>query len=317
MGMHFPALIGSFRVLSRALLAAGAVLALSAPALADWRTDLGTFRIGMTSSDASGLSPAEISELQTAYAKALGMPVEITAFRDYPSLIDAQASSRIEYAIYSATAYGTAWIACECVEPLVAPVQTNGAIGLRSVLVLNAGAAFTRLDLNGIRIGVPGKDSVTGLAIPLVEYTIGSRVLSPDERFFSVFPDAAANTAAFVSGKIDGFFGWAASDANGAVAQSGLMNSGTSISFTDGRKSVDIKTPWTSNLLRYGPHAVRRNLPPEIKQVLRNFLTSLDPDGVDLFSLMPPHDLAKFSEVRQADYNLAIAVAKAAVTASK
>ena len=70
-------------------------------ARADWRKDLGTFRIGISATDAKSLSAAETDKLTAGYAAALGMPVEVVILRDYPALIDAQVSSRIEYAIYT------------------------------------------------------------------------------------------------------------------------------------------------------------------------------------------------------------------------
>jgi phosphonate transport system substrate-binding protein len=293
-----------------------AVLALTGTAHADWRQELGTFRIGISATDAAPLSTAETEKLKSGYEAALGMPVEIIVLRDYPALIDAQVSSRIEYAIYSAESYAAAWLLCECVEPLAAPVQMNGATGIRSVLVMNAGAIFTRLDLNGIKIGIPGRDSVSGLAMPLAEYTIGSRALTADERFFSTFKSMDETAAAFAGGRIDGFFGWVFSDAEGPLKGSGIMGTGADGSFSASGKTVETKIPWASSLLRYGPHAVRRNLDAEAKSALRNYLQRLDSDQIDLMSLLPPHDIAKFTPAAQEEYRSAIAAAKAAAGAA-
>jgi phosphonate transport system substrate-binding protein len=297
-----------------ALMAASAVIY---PARADWRQDLGTFRIGISASDAKPLTPADIDKLKSGYAAALGMPVEIDILRDYPALIDAQVSSRIEYAIYSAASYAAAWLLCECVEPLAAPVQANGATGIRSILVMNAGAIFTRLDLNGIRIGIPGKDSISGFAVPLAQYTVGTRALAADERFFNMFSGAADTASAFAGGRIDGFFGWAYSDAAGPVKGSGIMGTGTDASFAADGRTVETKIPWTSSLLRYGPHAVRRNLDAEAKSALRSYLQGLDAEEVDLLSLLPPHDIAAFIPASQDEYSSAIAAVKAAAGAAQ
>jgi phosphonate transport system substrate-binding protein len=286
-------------------------------ARADWRKDLGAFRIGISASDAKSLSTAETNRLTAGYSAALGMPVEMVILRDYPALIDAQVSSRIEYAIYTASSFAAAWLLCECVEPLAAPVQTSGATGTRSILVMNAGAIFTRLDLNGIKIGIPGRDSVTGFAVPLAEYAIGTRALAPDERFFNMFPSMADAATAFADSRIDGFFGWSYADAAGPLKGSGIMGSGTDAAFSVNGKTVETKIPWTSNLLRYGPHAVRRNLDAEAKSALRNYLQGLDAEQVDLLSLLPPNDIARFIPVSQEEYRSAIAAVKAAASAAE
>jgi phosphonate transport system substrate-binding protein len=306
----------SLRGAAAVLLCAFASLAPAGAARAGWRQDLGTFRIGMSATDAKALSSEETEKIRSGYEAALSMPVEIVMLRDYPALIDAQVSSRIEYAIYTSQSYAAAWLLCECVEPLAAPVQTNGAAGIRSVLIINAGAIFTRLDLNGIKIGIPGRDSVSGLAVPLAEYTIGSRALTADERFFNNFSNMNDTAAAFAEGRIDGFFGWAFSDAAGPLKQSGLMGTGVDGAFTAGGKTVETKIPWTSTLQRFGPHAVRRNLDAEAKSALRNYLTGLDAEQIDLLSLLPPHDIAKFVPVAQEEYRSAIAAAKAAAGAA-
>ena len=293
-----------------------AAAVLAGPAWADWRKELGTFRVGISATDAKQLSPADIEKLKSSFAAALDMPVEVALLRDYPALIDAQVSSRIEYAVYSSASYATAWLLCECVEPLAAPIQSSGATGVRSVLVMNASAIFTRLDLNGIRIGVAGRDSITGFAVPLAEYDIGTRGLSADERFFSFYPGMTETASAFADSKIDGFFGWAFSDADGLINGTGIMGSGARDAFSANGKTLEVKTPWTSSLLRHGPHAVRRNLDAEAKAALRGFLQGLTDEQTDILSILPPHDVARFLPVAQEDYNSAIAAVKAAAASS-
>ena len=67
-----------------------------------------TFRVGMIAKDGATQAVPGLSILQRAYSMALGMPVEIFVARDYAALIDAQATNRVDYAIYSTTAYATA-----------------------------------------------------------------------------------------------------------------------------------------------------------------------------------------------------------------
>ncbi len=298
-----------------ALLALALLSADAAPARADWRGDLGTFRIGLSATDAKSLTLAEQNALKNGYAAALAMPVEIVTLRDYPALIDAQVSSRIEYAVYTSLSYAAAWLLCECVEPIAAPVQTNGATGIQSTLVMNAGSIFTRLDLNGIKIGVPGRDSISGFAIPLAEYSVGTRILSPDESFFRFYPSMAETAGAFTAGGIDGFFGWTFSDGAGPVPGSGIMDTGTEAVFNADGVSVEIKIPWKSNLLRFGPHAVRRNLAAEAKAALLNYLENLDQPDIDLLSLLPPGNIGKFVPAKHEEYRSAIAAVKAAADA--
>lgn len=301
----------------KSLLFLALLLTCAGSAYAGWREELGTFRIGVSASDMRALSPKDVAALETAYAQALGMPAKITVLRDYPALIDAQVSGRIEYALYSSTAYASAWLLCECVEPLVAPVLDNGATGISSALIVNAATPFTRLDLNGIKVGIPGKDSITGFAIPLASYTVGTRALSQDESFLRPYPDLETTAAAFSEGKIDAFFGWAAANGNGPVPGAGLMGSGDNKLLLVQGRPIEIKMPWTSKLLRFGPHAVRRDLDAEAKALLVSFLSSANVELLDLLSVTQAGGVGKLVPVRQSEYELAIQAAKAAAAIAK
>jgi phosphonate transport system substrate-binding protein len=306
-----------FRQSIKSIFMLALAIAFAVPAHAGWREDLGTFRIGLSASDTRSISPDDLGKLEAGYAKALGMPVTITVLRDYPALIDAHVSGRIEYAVYSSTAYASAWLLCECVEPLVAPVLANGATGIRSALIVNAATPFTRLDLNGIKVGIPGKDSITGFAVPLAAYTIGKRALSQDESFFTQFRDLETTAAAFADGNLDAFFGWMAANETGPVAGAGIMGSGADKTLSVQGQSIEIKVPWTSKLLRFGPHAVRRDLNGEAKAALVSFLSSADIELLDMLSITQAADVQQLVPARHAEYELAIQAAKAAAAVSR
>src|SRR5690606_4354540 len=109
-------------------------------------------------------------ELNAAFTKALGLKVEFFVARSYAALIDAQASSRIEYAVYSASAYAAAYRRCACVEPLVAPTGEDGSIGIRSVLIAKDGRLRSVTDLAGHRIALLPPDSIAGHRMPLAAF---------------------------------------------------------------------------------------------------------------------------------------------------
>ena len=79
-----------------------AAACLPAPAAADWREDIGTFRVGVVAEPGAGNTIAGLAELNDAFTKALGLKVEFLVAHSYAALIDAQVSTRIEYASYSA-----------------------------------------------------------------------------------------------------------------------------------------------------------------------------------------------------------------------
>ena len=135
---------GFCRTLSALALLAG-LLAQTGDSLAGWREDMKTFRIGMIAEPGAGQTVTGLAALKQAYAQALGIPVEIFVARDYAALIDAQATARVDYALYSTTAYATAALLCACVEPVAAPVSDDGATGIKAILVTRDGRLSERL----------------------------------------------------------------------------------------------------------------------------------------------------------------------------
>ena len=124
-----------------------------------------TFRIGMIAADGSQAVPG-LSAIKRAYSQALGIPVEIFVARDYASLIDAQAKSRIDYAIYSTTAYATASLLCSCLEPVVAPLGDDGATGIVAIYGGIPGLNIPERAVPTLPTGSGGGASVSAVPVP-------------------------------------------------------------------------------------------------------------------------------------------------------
>lgn len=173
---------------------------------ADWRQDIGTFRIGMIAAGAP--TGGGLEALRQSYSAALGMPVDFFIARDFAMLIDAQATSRIEYAIYSTTAYATALELCRCIAPLAAPTDVDGASGIRSIVIARAGKLKSVSDLPKMKVAVPAEDDLSGWLTPLSLLAHGGLVLRGDEPFIVTSPTALEAEAQFANGKTDAILGW-------------------------------------------------------------------------------------------------------------
>lgn len=288
---------------------------------ADWRDDIGTFRIGIVAEPGAGNTVPGLARLTDAYTKALGMKVEIVVARDYAALIEAQANARIEYAIYSATAYATASQRCGCIEPLVAPVDFDGAIGIRSVLLTRDGKLPDLAAMESHRIAMAPSDSVGGSLLPLAALTAEGRRIAQDAPFLVHAESAAAAETMLLDGKADGLFGWVTAAADGQPEASGAQASGTQAMGTQasgtqarleaaGLSAAALQVVWKSGLLRYGPHAVRSDLDPEAKRRLTVFLTNLKSMTPDIYDLLESKHSGGFAVVTPKDYEMAAAVVR-------
>ncbi len=271
----------------------------STAAMADWREELGTFRIGMLADPGSERVVAGLAEIRHAFSIALGMPVRIFVARDYAALIDAQATSRVEYAIYSAMAYGTAMRLCDCVEPLAAKQGEMLDTGIRSVLILRKQAAQSDADINKAKIAVTQGDGLTGAIIPSMAL---SGADGPDGIGSSQLVIAASDSDAenmFLGGKVDGLFGWVKSQREEIIRSP----SGTVARLKQaGLPAEDLEIYWTSEFLPYGPHTVRKDLSEEAKSLLRQFLTGLAETKPDIHELLAGSGSVALIEVSAGDY---------------
>lgn len=295
-------------MLKFAKLAASALVVLCGSVTASycgWRQDLGTFRIGLIENEANKLSPAELQRIQTAYAQALAMPVEIIRVRDYPALIDAHASARVEYAIYSAASYATAYLVCECIEPLVQPVSVDGSLGTRTVLLLDASVKPSQIGQSK-GIAVPGRSSPNGFGVPLAADKIFDAALSGSEPWLKFVPDTNSAASAYITGTVDGFF---ASVGNDETLVSALQpgNPLSDLVLASPRKT---KAVWLSKTIANGPHAVRKNLANEAKDSLLNFLVTLAQTNSDLNDILLPANDVRFMPVSHGAYATAISATK-------
>lgn len=277
------------------------------PARADWRDDIGTFRVGMLSEPGAGNTVPGLAELKDAYAKALGIPVEIFVAVDYPALIEAQIAGRVDYAIYSAIAYAAAAERCNCVEPLAAPVGGDRALGIRSVLITLNDRLASIDDLPLRRIAIVSADNVTGRLLPLVALAAAGHPLTGKEPFLVAVASASAADALLQDGSVDAMFGWVPSDGIRESEQGGTLDRLTAAGLDRSR----LKVVWRSDILRYGPHAVRSGLDAEPKRRLLAFLLNLSATP-RLQDLVEPVRTGGFVAVTDRDYRLAREIVRAA-----
>ncbi|PBB45483.1 phosphonate ABC transporter substrate-binding protein [Mesorhizobium sp. WSM3866] len=291
----------------RTCAAALAVLSAAPPAHADWRDDIGTFRIGIVAEPGGGNTVPGLARLTDAYTNALGMKVEFVVARDYAALIEAQASGRIQYAVYSALAYATASERCGCVEPLVAPVDADGAAGVRSVLVTRDGKVPGLTAIASHRIAIAPADNVAGSLLPLTGLAGEGVQIAQDSPFLARASSATAAEAMLGDGEADGLFGWEPVGADGQPTDTG----GTILRLAAaGVPKTSLRVLWSSAPLRYGPHAVRSDLDAEAKRRLAVFLTNLKSLTPDVYDLLEPTHSGGFELAVSKDYATALAIVR-------
>lgn len=276
------------------------------PVSADWRNETGTFRIGVVSSGLPGQEIRKLEGFRNLVAETLGMPVEIFPVRDAPALVDAVAASRVEYAVMSALGYATAQDICACVEPVAAPVGREGATAVRSVLVADSGAVPRISALAGQSVATGPEDSLGGDLLPAAGFRWQGRALG--ESGLDIVHAATTQQALRIlaDGDVVAAFLWE------------YVRPGSPAAFSDGPRAwLDEVAPdrftvvWRSDPVRFGPHAVRREVPGEVKTALRRLLVGLDRQAPDTYDSVSPLLGGGFEAVTDDEYRSAVALVSA------
>lgn len=278
------------------------------PALADWRTETGVFRIGLVDRGDGTSSPQRYEPFRAAVSQAIGMPAEVLVLRNAPGLIDAQTGGRIEYAVLSSLGYAAAQQMCACLEPLAAPSNSDGATGVRSVLVVDA----ARGGLDGAGSGPLGlgpEGSLTGDLAPRIAFTLNGAALEDADLDLVLQPSFEAARDAFLEGELAGFFAWDYSVADASVDIGGGLGA---MLIAGG--SVRASIAWRSEHVPFGPHVVRDSVPADVRDALREMLVALDEVSPDAYDLVSPSLGGGFVPVTRDDYELAARLVRALAT---
>lgn len=258
-------------------------------------------RIGAVSTSEFHLTADRMEPFRAYLATHLQTPVELQVFRTGQDLVDAVAHKTIDYAIFTAATYAAAWHTCGCVEPLVAPKSLDGTVGVRSVLLARADGPYQKpTDLKGKVLAASNDRSIAGRLVPFSE--LASEGVDPAQLFARVDtvtgPDQAV--LALLDRKADAALAWSTLE-----GEPGEGYDRGSLHDLVGRHLLDmhaIRIIWQSGLIPNGPHAIRNDLPLDVKSRLRDLLVDLIDASPEAYEAVEPIFGGGFVPIGQATY---------------
>jgi phosphonate transport system substrate-binding protein len=260
----------------KAFLAVAAVAALSAAGAhaAAWQDTHKALRVGFITTDGAAYDMRKLEPFRAYLQAAVGMPVELVPALNYAALIDAEATDRVQYAIHSATSYVTTAARCACVEPLAVPAAFDGAKGFYAIILARADSQIRAPgDAKGKTLAVTAEDSIAGRLVP-IKY-LARDGIDVNTQFASVVEakDPATAIAALQAGMVDLAVGWSSMTGDAAIGYDfGVLNS----LVRAGSLTMDgVRVVWRSPLIPFGPHAIRTDLPDDVKMKLASALTAM------------------------------------------
>ncbi len=233
-------------------------------------------------------SPAERLEAFRAYLAAqLEVPVELQIFHNGQDLVEAAAHRKIDYAIFTAATYAAAWRSCGCVEPLVAPKSIDGTAGVRSILVVRNDSPYRKpSDLSGKVLIAPGPRSIASHLVPFSE--LAAEGIDPGKLFARIDTAADPEDALvnLLNRKADAALAWSTLEGEDDEGYDrGALHDLVARHILDMHA---IRIIWRSDLIPNGPHAVRADLPLEIKNHLRDVLIDMIDNAPDAYDAVEP-----------------------------
>ena len=272
------------------------------PALAQSSYSIVRLRIGLVGEPHFQPADRRIEPFRNYLRDKLETPVEIVSFKDGQSLVDAAATHRLDYVIFSAATYAAAWRACGCFEPLVAPKSTDGTAGVRAILVVRNDSAFSKpADLAGKVLAAPDQKSVISRLVPVSELAAGEGLdlVSLVGRIETV-RGPQAGVQLMLERKADAALAWSTLEGE----QGEGFDRGTLHDLVARRQldMHDIRIIWKSALIPNGPHAVRADLPLNLKNRLRDLMIDLLDADADVYDSVEPRFGGGFAPIGHSAY---------------
>jgi phosphonate transport system substrate-binding protein len=262
-------------VLRKTLLLALVLAGLGARAdAAPWQDTHKAFRVGFLTTNGAAYDLKKLEPFRVYLQNAVGMPVELVPAVSYTALIDAEATDRVQYAVHSATSFVTTVARCQCIEPLGLPAAFNGARGFYAVLLARADSDIrTTKDAVGKTLAVTGEDSIAGRLVPLKYLARDGVDLSSRPGALITVADPAAAVAALQARTTDLAVAWSSMTGDPASGYDyGVLTS----LVRAGMLSMDsVRIVWQSPLIPFGPHAVRSDVPDDLKARLKAALAAM------------------------------------------
>jgi phosphonate transport system substrate-binding protein len=265
------------RTLGVALAGFTALAALSTVAHAadDWRKQVPVFRVGILGGENEADRLKNYACFKEHMESRLGVPVELYPASDYAGVMQGLISKNLEYASLGSSGYaGISIQEPDAVEPIVTTEQVDGSLGYYSVLYVRADSPYKTIeDLKGKTLAFADPNSTSGYLVP--SYELKQQGYTAD-KFFGKTGFAGGHeqgVVAVLNKQYDAGVTWT----------SGVGDEAKGYSRGNLRKMVDkgaldmkdIRILWKSNRITNGPVVVRKDVPQELKDLVRGVLVSL------------------------------------------
>ena len=273
------------RELTRAALAAIAVLALAMPTQAqEWKSQVKELRIGLLGGENTQYRLKKHDGFQRLLQEKLGIPVKLFPAADYAGVMQGIAAGQLDAAGFGASAFAGAWLDCKCIEPIVVPQEKDGSTYYYSVMVTRKDSGITSIEqMKGHSLAFADPNSTSGYLIP--NATLKSKGIDTSgSGYFSRVGFAGGHeqgVIAVLNKQYDAAVTW--TSGQGDIAEGYSRGNLRSMVDKGMLKMSDVNIIWQSGKIPNGPWAVRTALPADLKKTLLDFMMDLPKSHKDVY----------------------------------
>lgn len=264
---------------------AAAAITTAAPALADWREGFGTFNVGLLGGENEADRLRRFTCMQELVEEALGVPAELYPAADYAGVMQGLLAGQLHMAGLGASGYAGIYLQDpEAVEVVLTRAQIDGSLGYYAVMYVRADSDIHSLeDMRGRSLAYADPNSASGYLIPRAELRQAGII---DEEFFSRTGFGGGHeqaTIAVLNGQFDAGVTWTSLQ---GTFEEGYTRGNLRRMVDNGLLDMsDIRIIWESNLIPNGPTVFRKDLPPEARELMLEFLLGMQENHPDCYRL--------------------------------
>jgi phosphonate transport system substrate-binding protein len=286
------------------------------PAAADWRSEIGTYNIGLLGGENEGDRLRRHGCLQETMSERLGMPVALYPASDYAGVMQGLIAGQLHQAALGASGYAGIHLQDpDAVEPIFTTAQVDGSLGYYSVMVVRADGDIRELeDMQGRSLAYADPNSTSGYLVPRAEL----EAQGIGEDYFSQTGFGGGHEQAVVAvlnGQYDAGVTWISGQGS---REEGFSRGNLRRMVDNGLLDMDdVRIVWQSSLIPNGPTVVRKDLPQEARDIVVDVYDSLHVDDPACFAEIAGGDGAGFEPIDHAFYEQTIEMRRREIAESR
>jgi phosphonate transport system substrate-binding protein len=195
-------------------------------------------------------------------SKELGTKVTLRIANDYAAVVEGQRAGNIHIAYYGPASYSRAILVGAKIEPYAIDVNSDGTKGYYSVFYVKASSPYQKIEeLKGKNLGLVDPNSTSGNNMP--RFALHNLGIDAEKYFAHVVYTGSHENAltALQQGTVDVAANWWNADDDSNLTR--MVNKGM-------LKKEDFRIIFKSPLIINSPYAYLADLPPELKEAIRN-----------------------------------------------